>query len=138
MNIIPFTESYNEALVALWRDCNLIVPWNNPARDIARKLEVGREFFLLGIEGDQLVASVMGGYEGHRGWVNYLAVSPTRRGRGYGRAMMTAVEAALLSAGCPKINLQVRTGNSDVRAFYTALGYSEDEVISFGKRLIED
>jgi ribosomal protein S18 acetylase RimI-like enzyme len=80
----------------------------------------------------------MGGYEGHRGWINYLAVDPSLQKQGLGRDLMDTVEARLLDKGCPKINLQVRTGNDAVIAFYEAIGYSNDECISFGKRLIPD
>jgi len=138
MNIRPFTENDTEALVALWQACGLTVPWNDPRKDIARKLQVGREFFLVGEADGRLIASVMGGYEGHRGWVNYLAVHPDFQKLGYGRALMTAVEEKLLAVGCPKINLQVRESNSDVIRFYEKIGYKNDHVVSFGKRLIPD
>ena len=113
-------------------------PWNDPHKDIARKLKVQPELFLVGEAESQIVASVMAGYEGHRGWVNYLAVAPAFRGRGYGRALMQHVEAALKRRGCPKLNLQIRNSNRDAVEFYRRLGYLEDESVSFGKRLIAD
>ena len=76
MDIRAYLESDEEAVIALWQDCGLVVAHNDPRRDIARKLEVGRDLFLVGVEAGEVVASVMGGYDGHRGWVNYLAVSP--------------------------------------------------------------
>lgn len=85
-----------------------------------------------------LVASAMGGYEGHRGWVNYLAVHPAYRGRGHARALMDALESRLLARGCPKINLQVREDNRAALAFYERLGYAVDRSVSLGKRLIAD
>ena len=84
------------------------------------------------------MASALGGYEGHRGWINYLAVSSAYRGRGYGRALMTRIEELLVIMGCPKINIQVRAQNSEVLEFYRALGYQQDDVVSLGKRLIAD
>ena len=138
MNIRPFQKTDTEDLVALWQACGLTVPWNDPRKDITRKLQVGREFFLVGELNGRLIASVMGGYEGHRGWVNYLAVHPEFQGSGYGRDLMTAVEEKLLAAGCPKINLQVRESNSGVIQFYEKIGYKNDHVVSFGKRLIPD
>jgi ribosomal protein S18 acetylase RimI-like enzyme len=138
MNIRPFQETDTEDLVALWQACGLTVPWNDPRKDIARKLQVGREFFLVGELNGRLIASVMGGYEGHRGWINYLAVHPEFQRLGYGRDLMTAVEEKLLAAGCPKINLQVRESNSGVIQFYEKIGYKNDHVVSFGKRLIPD
>ena len=86
----------------------------------------------------EIIASVMGGYEGHRGWVNYLAVSNEHRRKGYGVVLMRRIEALLLERGCPKLNLQVRRSNESVLAFYHAMGYGEDEVVSLGKRLIPD
>lgn len=138
MNIRLFQETDAEDLVALWQACGLTVPWNDPRKDITRKLQVGREFFLVGEVNGRLIASVMGGYEGHRGWVNYLAVHPDFQGLGYGRTIMTAVEEKLLAAGCPKINLQVRESNSGVIQFYETIGYKNDHVVSLGKRLISD
>jgi ribosomal protein S18 acetylase RimI-like enzyme len=87
---------------------------------------------------DTIVGSIMVGYEGHRGWINYLAVSPEYRKRGCGRMLMEEAERRLRSEGCPKINLQVRTSNTEVLAFYRALGYIQDDVVSFGKRLEQD
>jgi ribosomal protein S18 acetylase RimI-like enzyme len=81
---------------------------------------------------------VMAGYEGHRGWINYLAVDPAQRRSGLGRALMTEAERVLRAAGCPKINLQVRPGNKDVIAFYEAIGFSVEGAISLGKRLERD
>ena len=80
----------------------------------------------------------MGGYEGHRGWINYLAVAPEHRSNGLGRALVEALEACLLDLGCPKINLQVRSTNTGVIAFYETLGYKQDACVSLGKRLISD
>ena len=122
-------------MVALWHRCGLVVPHNDPVRDIALKLGWQPELFLIGELDERLVASVMAGYEGHRGWINYLAVDPAAQGRGLGRLMMNEAESALRALGCPKINLQVRTTNAAVRAFYQRIGYSVDDVISLGKRL---
>jgi len=133
-----FTESDTDAVVALWRTCGLLRPWNDPHRDIARKLTVQPDLFLVAVDGDEIVATGMAGFEGHRGWVNYLAVAPERQGSGLGRLLMTELETRLAALGCPKVNLQVRTGNEDVLAFYRALGYGVDDVVSLGKRLIAD
>lgn len=138
MHIRPYDEADEPQVVALWHECGLTRPWNDPRRDIARKLGVQREWFLVGTVDGRIVATLMAGYDGHRGWVNYLAVAPVHRGRGYARAMMHHVEQALLEAGCPKVNLQVRTSNADAMAFYRRLGYTQDEAVSFGKRLIPD
>ncbi len=122
----------------LWRDCGLVVPWNDPVKDIHRKLRVQWDMFLVGLVGSRLVAAVIAGYEGHRGWINYLAVAPDCRRSGYGRRLMEEAEASLRALGCPKINLQIRSSNADVIEFYERIGYSVDDVVSMGKRLEED
>ncbi|RYY94454.1 MAG: GNAT family acetyltransferase [Comamonadaceae bacterium] len=138
MQIRPYRESDAPAVVALWHQCGLVRPWNDPHKDIARKLTVQRELFLVGEVGDTVVASVMAGFDGHRGWVNYLAVAPESRGHGHGTALMRRVEEAFLALGCPKVSLLVRAGNTDVLAFYRRLGYAPDEAVPLGKRLILD
>jgi ribosomal protein S18 acetylase RimI-like enzyme len=138
MQIRAFQPADEAAVIALWQACDLTRPWNDPHKDIARKLQVGADLFLVGIEGGELIGSAMFGYEGHRGWVNYLAVSHSHQRRGHASALMHWGEQALQSRGCPKINLQVRSGNTAVIAFYKSLGYGEDEVIGLGKRLIPD
>ncbi len=138
MDIRRFRVEDTEQVVQLWKDCGLTRPWNNPHQDIERKLLVQPELFLVGELHRRIVASVMAGYEGHRGWVNYLAVSPTLRTGGLGRQLMSDVEKRLLALGCPKVNLQVREGNDEAMAFYRRLGYTEDRAVGFGKRLIPD
>ncbi|MFQ6029537.1 MAG: GNAT family acetyltransferase [Dehalococcoidia bacterium] len=138
MEIRSYRESDQEAVVQLWRDCGLVVPQNDPVKDIHRKLRVQRDMFLVGLEGSRLIAAVMAGYEGHRGWINYLAVAPDCRRSGYGRLLMEEAEARLRALDCSKINLQVRTSNADVIEFYKRIGFSVDDVVSMGKRLEED
>ncbi|AZY51787.1 GNAT family acetyltransferase [Bordetella avium] len=138
LKIRPYAHHDEAQVVALWRVCGLTRPWNSPYRDIARKLTVQSEWFLVGeIEGG-VVASVMAGYDGHRGWINYLAVDPAWQKRGYGRALMAAAQARLLAAGCPKVNLQIRRDNAAVQQFYASMGFAPDDVLSLGKRLIPD
>lgn len=125
-------------LIELWKDCGLVVSQNDPRKDIQRKVAEDQEMLLLGEMAGEIVASVMVGYEGHRGWINYLAVAPSHRKQGLGRKMMNAAEQLLLGKSCPKINLQIRSPNEDVKAFYNAIGYTQDPVMSMGKRLIKD
>jgi len=134
----PFDKSDQQAVIDLWKDCDLVVPWNDPAKDIERKLKVDLDLFLVGELDGEIVASVMGGYEGHRGWINYLAVSPRHQRKGYGRLIMEAVELAIGQKGCPKINLQIRGSNTDIASFYEAIGYEIENVIGLGKRLEPD
>jgi ribosomal protein S18 acetylase RimI-like enzyme len=138
IEIRPFRPHETESVVALWEACDLIRPWNDPRKDIERKLRVDPELFLVAVEDELVVGVVMAGYEGHRGWVNYLAVDPGRRRQGLGKDLMAAAERLLAERGCPKINLQVRSENADVIAFYVALGYMKDDVVSLGKRLVND
>ena len=133
--IRPYRQADESAVVQLWRDCGLVVSWNNPVADIARKVQAQPELLLVGEIAERVVATVIAGYEGHRGWINYLAVSPDMRRHGIGQRMMGAAEEKLRSLGCPKINLQVRRTNSNVMAFYKHLGFAEDDVASLGKRL---
>jgi len=136
--IRPYQPQDETAVVQLWLQCNLVVPQNNPKRDIKRKLQVNPEWFLVGILGHHVVATCMAGYEGHRGWINYLAVSPHHRRQGIGRRIMEEAEKRLSAAGCPKINLQVREANRAVIQFYERIGYTRDLVASMGKRLEND
>jgi ribosomal protein S18 acetylase RimI-like enzyme len=138
MQIRPFEEAEAEAVVDLWARCGLTRPWNDPRKDIARKLRVQRELFLVAVSEGVLAGTVMAGYEGHRGWINYLAVDPARRRQGLGRALMAAAEGALRGLGCPKINLQIRRDNLDAIAFYKRIGFLEDAAVGMGKRLESD
>ena len=138
LEIRTFRADDRDTVVALWERCDLTRPWNDPHHDVDRKLERDPDGFLVGCVGDRVVASVMVGYDGHRGWINYLAVDPDARGAGHGRAVMRAAEAHLLALGCPKVNLQIRTSNPDAAQFYEAIGYTPDDVVSMGRRLIDD
>ena len=138
MQIRPYTPADETAVIDLWQRCELTRPWNDPRKDIERKLTVQPELFVVGERQGQIVATAMAGFDGHRGWINYLAVSPEVQKQGLGRQLMTHVEQALMAMGCPKLNLQVRAGNAQALAFYQAIGYGQDELVSMGKRLISD
>ena len=138
MQLRAYAPADEAAVVELWRLCGLTRDWNDPRKDIERKLTTQPELFLVGEIEKRIVASAMAGYDGHRGWVNYLAVAPEVRGKGYGRLLMRHVEAQLAARGCPKLNIQVRTGNEEVLAFYRKIGYAVEERVSLGKRLIPD
>lgn len=138
MEISVFSDMERPAVIELWRRCELTVPWNNPDQDIDRKLAHSPGHFWVGHLDGELIASVMFGYDGHRGSVNYLAVDPRHQGRGYGRMLMERIEQQMKDCGCPKINLSVRSSNKAVLTFYESLGYRIDPVSNLGKRLQED
>jgi len=138
LKIRPFHPDDEKEVIALWFECNLVSPQNNPRSDIERKLRVNPEWFFVGILGGKVVATCMAGYEGHRGWINYLAVSPQYRRQGIATLMMNQAESRLRAAGCPKINLQIRETNKEVIQFYKSIGYAKDLVVSMGKRLEYD
>ncbi|MFH1982283.1 MAG: GNAT family acetyltransferase [Pseudomonadota bacterium] len=138
MKIRPFQRRDKAAVISLWSECGLLAPQNDPGKDIARKMKIFPEGFLVGEADGRIIATCMAGYEGHRGWINYLAVSPTHRRQGVGRQILATAEILLAAAGCPKINLQVRSSNTGVIAFYMAAGFAVDDVVSMGKRLVVD
>ena len=138
MKIRPYTQSDQTSLIALWQAAGVARSQNDSSKDIQRKLAVDPELLLIAESEGQLVGSIMGGYEGHRGWVNYLAVLPEFQRQGIASRLMNEIEAALLKRGCPKINLQVRSSNQSALEFYAALGYLDDNVVGLGKRLIVD
>ena len=138
MELRPYAAADEAAVVNLWQRCELTHPSNDPHKDIQRKSKVQPELFLVGETDGKIVATVMAGYDGHRGWVNFLAVAPEHRAKGYGRLLMRHVEERLAAIGCPKLNLQVRANNKAVLEFYRKLGYSVEERVSLGKRLIPD
>ena len=135
LNIRPFTEADRAAVIALWQARNLTRPWNDPDSDIALCMSKPESTILVGESGSRIVASVMCGHDGHRGWLYYLAVEPSFQKSGYGRAMVKAAEDWLLARGVPKVMLMVRPENERVRAFYAALGYDLEERLIFSRRL---
>lgn len=133
--IKSFQSSDEPDVIELWHRCNLVVPQNDPRKDIAAKLKVQPELFLVGTISGRIVSTAMAGYDGHRGWVYYLAVYPDYQRKGIGRQMMEKVENSLRELGCQKINIQVRSSNESVIYFYEHLGFSNDDVIGMGKKL---
>ncbi len=138
VKIRTFEEPDRAAVVQIWHDCGLVYPQNDPDRDIDRKIADGVELFLVALVDDRITGSAMGGYEGHRAWVNYLAVAPQWQGMGIARALMNELEQRCHRIGCPKINLQIRMTNTHVMEFYRRIGFVEDEVRCMGKRLVDD
>jgi ribosomal protein S18 acetylase RimI-like enzyme len=136
IEIRTYEENDEAAVAALWREVFADAPAHNvPEEDIARKLAVQRELFFVAEESGEVVGTALAGYDGHRGWVYYVAVNPSRRRRGIGAALMARVEDGLRAMGCPKLNLQVRASNREAVAFYQRLGYVVEDRVSMGKRL---
>jgi ribosomal protein S18 acetylase RimI-like enzyme len=135
MHITDLTPADLESVTALWEEAGLTRPWNPPATDLARALD-GTTSTVLGafVEG-RLVGTVMVGYDGHRGWVYYLAVAVTERGTGLGRRLMQEAESWLVARGAVKLQLMVRETNTAVTSFYDRLGYADAEVRVLAKRL---
>lgn len=134
MIIRPFQVGEEDQVVAVWEACGLVVPQNDPYADIERKMREHPELFLVGERDGKLIVSVMAGYEGHLGWINYLAVHPDFRNSGLGKMIMEEAESLLKELGCPKINLQVRSTNQKVIDFYKRLGYHLEDIVNLGKR----
>ena len=136
--IRQFVPNDTNRVIFIWEQCDLVRNWNNPNFDIQRKLNFQKELFFVGLLNDEIIATAMFGYDGHRGWLNYFAVLPNFQKRGFGRQLMTYGEMALIEKGCPKLNLQIRNNNTKAINFYQKVLYKEDAAVSFGKRLIED
>lgn len=124
-----------EAVIVLWTACGLTRPWNDPRADFDLALTTPTSTVLIAGEGSSLGGAVMVGFDGHRGWVYYLAVDPKARRVGLGRALMQAAEDWLRGLGAPKIQLMVRDDNAEALSFYAALGLEPQPVVVLGRRL---
>ena len=136
--IEPASAQDATAVTALWRACGLTRPWNDPAADFSRAIGDAAATVLVARDEARIAGSVMAGFDGHRGWVYYLAVAPGRQRRGLGRALMAAAEDWLAARGAPKLQLMVRGGNDAALAFYEAIGLARQDVVVLGRFLDED
>jgi ribosomal protein S18 acetylase RimI-like enzyme len=135
LSITAIEDSDIAEVIALWQRCGSTRAWNDPAGDIALARKETNATVLLGRDDGVLVASVLVGHDGHRGWVYYVTVDPDHRYKGYGRAIMTSAENWLGARGIQKLQLMVRGDNLQVRAFYESLGYYDQERVIFAKWL---
>jgi ribosomal protein S18 acetylase RimI-like enzyme len=133
--ITPATPADASAVIALWNACALTRPWNDPQVDFDRALSNVSSDILIARNEGCVAGSVMVGFDGHRGWVYYLACQPQFQRLGIGRALMSAAETWLRERGAPKIQLMVRDDNKAALGFYEALGYDVQPVITIGRRL---
>ena len=141
MNITKFRKfkkSDTDTIINLWKTCKLVVPWNDPLKDINRKLLIKDGLFIVGESKNRVIASAMAGYDGHRGYIYYLAVLPEFQKQGIGSLILSIVEKKLLEIGCPKINLFVRNTNIKIKNFYKINKYEMQDSLVYGKRLIKD
>ena len=138
LNIRTYRSEDEVDVINLWRECRLIVPWNNPETDIARKYADSPELFFIAELGPELIGSCMAGYDGHRGWIYFLAVKPAGQRKGIAATLVARVEEELIKLGCPKLELMVRKTNNEVISFYNAIGFDPDPVMVMSKRLIDD
>ena len=137
-NISVFKDKYRSQVIDLWEQCNLIKYWNDPNKDINRKLKVNDSLFLIVEFNKIIIGSAMAGYDGHRGSVYYLSISPKYQNKGVGKILMKEIEKRLISIGCPKINIFIRNSNIEVKEFYQSINYEEQNSLVYGKRLIAD
>jgi ribosomal protein S18 acetylase RimI-like enzyme len=135
LTIAPIGDRDVADVIALWQRCGLTRPWNDPTSDIALARKSENAAMLAGRDDSGIVASVLVGHDGHRGWVYYVAVDPDCRHKGYGRIIMDAAEHWLRRRGIEKLQLMVRPDNNQVQAFYQSLGYVEQERIIYAKWL---
>jgi ribosomal protein S18 acetylase RimI-like enzyme len=133
--IAPIDDVDVAGVIALWQACHLTRPWNDPAADIALARRGSNATVLIGRGDGLVVATVLVGHDGHRGWVHYLAVDPDHRHKGYGRVMMDAAEDWLRERDIEKLQLLVRPDNKSVKDFYQSLGYSMQERVIYAKWL---
>ncbi len=139
VTIRVYSDKDRRQVLALWRECNLVRPKNNPKKDLNRKKGIWRRAFSRLRRGGEVIGTVMGGYDGHRGIINYLGVHPSYRGQGFGKMLMQAVEKKLKDLGCPQVNLLVWANNTEVLDFYEKFQYSKaDDIVLLRKRLISD
>jgi ribosomal protein S18 acetylase RimI-like enzyme len=136
--IRTFRSADESDVINLWRQCGLIVPWNNPETDIQRKLSTSPDLFYVGVLDDELIASCMAGYDGHRGWIYFLAVKSAYQRKGFASMLIDHAESELIKLGCPKVELMVRKTNKNIISFYQSADYDIDPVVVLSKRLTED
>ena len=132
----PATSEDEDAVIALWRECGLVIPANDPVGDFRRaRGRIGSEIFLA-VDGDAILGSAMIGHDGHRGWVYYLATTPGRRGRGIARSLIAHAEAWIIAREIPKLHLLVRNTNAGVIGLYETQGFKVHPVAMLQKVLL--
>ena len=135
MRVATAVAQDRAAVIALWQAAGLTRPWNDPGSDFDLALSNPTSTILIVRDGDEVIGSAMVGFDGHRGWVYYLATHPDRLKQGIGRSLMSAAEDWLQQSGCSRPRLMVRGDNLAARGFYQALGYNDQDVVTMGCNL---
>jgi ribosomal protein S18 acetylase RimI-like enzyme len=135
INIRDYLKKDRKYVLQLWKECNLTHPWEEPAMDIKRILEVSPDLFLVGVIDDKIIATGMGRCDENRGWVEYLCVTPTFRKKGIARHLLKIIEDRLLKRGCSEVNLLIDTDNATAIEFFQSVGYHTNSVTLMGKHL---
>ncbi len=136
MTIEIYGDHHHDGVVDLWREVfPNPSPWNEPEAVILKKRQVQPELFFVALENDRIIGTTIAGYDGHRGWLYSLGVSPAWRRKGIATSLVTHAERVLTKLGCAKLNLQVRVPDNGAAAFYRSLGFEIEDRISMGKRL---
>jgi ribosomal protein S18 acetylase RimI-like enzyme len=140
ITITPFVNAVHRSqVVALWETVfGYEAAHNNPSLVIDKKVAIGDGLFFVAVSDNAVVGTIMAGYDGHRGWIYSLAVSPSRRRQRIGSRLVLAAEQALIGKGCMKMNLQIMAGNESVASFYSSLGFSVEKRVSMGKQILEN
>lgn len=140
ISILPFVNAaHRSQVMVLWESVfGYQAAHNNPSLVLDKKLEIDDHLFFVAVEDSAVVGTIMAGYDGHRGWIYSVAVSPSHRRQGIGSRLVAHAERALTARGCVKINLQIMEGNESVAGFYSSLGYSVEKRVSMGKRVLEN
>ena len=135
MDIKTFTEEYTDDVLSLWKSVNLCANIEEARADILTKLSFQPELFFVAIHHKDLLGTCMAGFDGHRGWIYYLAVNPNFQKRGIGKALIHHAEIALKKLRCSKVLLMVADENIEVSNFYKNLNFETSPVKVFGKKI---
>ncbi len=138
--IMPYVDALHRSqVISLWEAAfGYQATHNRSDLVIDKKIDVDDQLFFVAVDGVAVVGTTMAGYDGHRGWIYSVAVSPSHRRQAIGSRLVSHAERALACKGCMKINLQIIEGNDSAVAFYAALGYSVEKRISMGKLIPEN
>ena len=138
IKIRRFKKKDKNSVIALWKDVfNPQKPHNDPELVINMKVSFNDGLFFVACENTKIIGTIMAGYDGHRGWIYSLAVLQKYRRKGIGTKLVKKALNELINLGCVKVNLQINKDNQSVVNFYKKVGFSIEDRISMGKKLME-